>query len=472
MKTQFTLRLFLFLISCSFFSCSGDEDAEPSELTIDPESITVSESGETLTVSILSNVEWQVNSNTNWVDYSPARGSRNGELQLKVEPNPEGGIREGIIRVSVSGLVRNLLVTQLGTVSTKPDYYIPSDAEGMRDLSSLELSKLMGAGWNLGNSLEALGGETAWGNPMVTEMLIQQVKSAGFNSIRIPVAWSKFIDEGHYEIDPAWLDRVEEVIQYALNQGMFVVLNNHWDGGWMQPVLSTQEEVNERLRKTWIQIALKFRDYDDHLLFAGSNEVMVEGNYNIPSQENLAVQNEFNQVFVDAVRSTGGKNAFRHLVIQSYNTNVDYAINFLEIPEDEMEDRIMVEVHYYDPWEFTLREDDIITQWGDAAVDLDKKSGWGNEAHVINQFNKLQSKFLDSGIPVLVGEFGAISKGSDPRNHASRSYYLNFLTSQMKERGLVPFYWDNGFDGNYGFALFDRNTGSVLYPDLVEGLIQ
>ncbi|MBN3583870.1 cellulase family glycosylhydrolase [Algoriphagus aestuarii] len=472
MKTQKNHLYLLLLLMMTFFSCGEEKDSEPKNLSIDPESITVSESGETTIISIVTNSDWQANSTSDWITFSPSFGSGNDQLDVEVMANPNPESREGNVRISISGIVRNLKIVQLAGVASKPDYYIPADENGMRPVSSLELSRLMGAGWNLGNSLEAIGGETAWGNPLVTPDLIQQVKNAGFNSVRIPVAWSKFITNETYEIDPLWLDRVEEVVNYALDQGMFVILNNHWDGGWMQPTYTAQSQVNERLEKIWIQVALRFRDYDDHLLFAGSNEVMVEGNYNAPSQENVLVQNGFNQVFVDAVRATGGKNAFRHLVVQSFNTNVDYGIQSLEIPEDEAEDRLMVEVHYYDPWEFALREDDLISQWGTAAKDEGKKATWGNEAHVSSQFKKLKDTFIDSGIPVIVGEFGAISKPSDPQNHLSRKHYLEFLTSEMKENGLIPFYWDNGFDGKYGFALFDRKNGNVLYPDLVEGLVK
>lgn len=472
MKTQSSLHCLALFTIFFLFSCGEEKEAEPNILSINPESLTVAESGETLTVSINSNTDWKANSTNDWISFSPAFGTGDEDLQVMVSPNPNSESREGNVRVSISGLVRNLKVNQLGAVASNPDYYIPADENGMRPISSLDLSKLMGAGWNLGNSLEAIGGETAWGNPMVSKELIEQVKNTGFNSIRIPVAWSKFTNENTYEIDPAWLDRVEEVVNYALDLEMYVVLNNHWDEGWMQPTFAAQEEVNARLSKIWVQVALKFREYNDHLLFAGSNEVMVEGNYNAPTQENVQVQNEFNQVFVDAVRSTGGKNAFRHLVIQSYNTNVNYGISFLEIPEDEVSQKLMVEVHYYDPWEFALREDDLITQWGKAANDLDKKPAWGNEEHASSQFRKLKETYVEAGIPVLVGEFGAISKPNDPENHLNRKYYLEFLTSEMKANGLIPFYWDNGFDGNYGFALFDRENGNALYPDLVEVLVK
>ncbi|WP_026956428.1 cellulase family glycosylhydrolase [Algoriphagus vanfongensis] len=471
MKNPLNLTL-RFLLCLVLFSCGGNEDPEPIYLSIDPEIIQADGLGETFSVAIQSNAAWQANTTSDWVLLDQAQGSGDGSLQFTLEPNPTSTSREATVRISVTGLLKNLSITQAGSEAPRPDFYIPADPTGMRDMSSLELSQMMGAGWNLGNSLEAIGGETAWGNPVVTASLIAQIKNLGFQSIRIPVAWSKLVNEESYEIDPAWISRVEEVVKYALDQDLFVVLNNHWDGGWMQPTFEEQDEANERLEQLWIQVALRFRDYDDRLLFAGSNEVLVEGNYGNPSAENLAVQNGFNQIFVNTVRSTGGRNAYRHLVVQSYNTVVDYAIDHFLIPEDEIEGRLMLETHYYDPWEFALRDDDLITQWGSAAIDPDKKAIWGNEDYADTQFGRLKSKFIDQGIPVIMGEFGAVSKPSDPANHSNRKHYLDYLSIKMKENGIVPFYWDNGFAGEYGFALIDRSTESVIHQDLIEVLVK
>jgi endoglucanase len=250
------------------------------------------------------------------------------------------------------------------TTNAKDSYYAESytveadsiapDSTGMSSLNSYEFSKKFGRGWNLGNSLEAIGGETAWGNPKTTQRLIDSVKAAGFNSIRIPVAWSIFSDPDNYIIDTNWLARVEEVVNYALNDSMYAIINEHWDGGWLQPTYAEQEAVNERLAAMWQQIAVHFRDYDDHLLFAGTNEVLYDDNYGAPSVEYYTVQNGFNQIFVNTIRSTGGRNVYRYLAVQGYLTNIDYTVSYFTMPSDIVEKKLIVEVHYYDPYDFTL----------------------------------------------------------------------------------------------------------------------
>src|SRR5690606_33120968 len=146
-----------------------------------------------------------------------------------------------------------------------------------------------------------------------------------------------------YKIRDDWKLRVEEVVNYVLENDMYAMINIHWDGGWMnQPTYANQEEINEKLAALWNQVALHFRDYDDHLLFAGTNEVHIANNYGTPTAENAAVQNSFNQTFVDVVRSTGGRNTYRHLVVQGYNTNIEHTVNQLTIPVDYIDDLLMV----------------------------------------------------------------------------------------------------------------------------------
>ena len=287
---------------------------------------------------------------------------------------------------------------------------VAPDETGMRNISSVELSKEMIPGWNVGNSLEAIGGETAWGNPPINEDLIEAVKDAGFNSVRIPVAWSNGMDMTTFAIDEELLYRVEEVVDYVLDNDMYAIINIHWDGGWMQPTYEQQDYVNNRLAIIWEQIAVFFRDYDDHLLFAGSNEVHIEGDYGAPREENYTVQNSFNQTFVNTVRSTGGCNYYRHLLVQGYNTNINYTVGFFAIPNDVVENRLMVEVHYYDPYDFTLNENDRITQWGKNATDPARTETWANEDYADAQFQKMKTNFVDKGYGVVLGEYGAMAR--------------------------------------------------------------
>ena len=231
------------------------------------------------------------------------------------------------------------------------------------------------AGWNLGNQLEcspqgwnnestsfgnpanAMQAETAWGNPQVTKQMLQAVKAAGFNAVRIPVRWQCHItDVTAMTIDPEWMQRVKDVVDYCLDYDMKVIINTHHDMWLERRALYTyQSESNQKLELLWTQIANAFSDYDYRLAFAGTNEVHIKDNYNYPTNENLAVQNSYNQTFVDAVRSTGGNNLKRHLIVQAYNCNLSFGLNGFVIPNDiagNGNDYMSVEFHYYEPWDY------------------------------------------------------------------------------------------------------------------------
>ena len=332
----------------------------------------------------------------------------------------------------------------------------------------MEFSQKMGIGWNLGNSLESMGpgDETAWGNPVVTQELINSVKAAGFDTIRIPVAWSVPTEFGAYHIDPEWLNRVQEVVNYALNADMYVIINEHWDGGWLNhPFYENQEALNSRLSEMWGQIANHFRDYDHRLLFAGTNEVMNEGDYGTPTQEYVDVQNSFNQTFVDTVRSTGRNNTDRYLVVQGFNTNIDHTVNFAKIPTDSVANRLMMEVHYYDPYNFTLNTDSNITEWPST------QESWANESWVDEQFQRMKTHFVDQGVAVILGEYGVVSRMNVANHEASRIRWNKYITESAVAHGMVPVYWDNGYTGDGGLGLFDRNNGNQVYPDIINALV-
>lgn len=157
--------------------------------------------------------------------------------------------------------------------------------------------------------------------------------------------------------------------------------------------------------------------------------------------------------------------------MQTFNANIDHGINFFEMPEDDTEDRFMVEVHYYDPYEFSLQENEVITQWGSGATDPAKTASWGGESYADGQFQKMKLKFIDQGIPVLIREYGATDKKAAD-NDSYREYYLGCITKSATAHGLVPFYWDNGFAGDYGFVLVDRSSGDQIYPELIDAIIE
>lgn len=473
LKTLLLLFLFVGNIACS------DEDeektSEPIGFGISPETMQFDANGGSAIINVhtLDNADWTLTSTAPWLTVTESTGSGiKYNITINVAVNDSAEPRMATIILSSGSETRNLEIQQSakepGNIFT---YDIEPDPSNMSDMTGVQLAANMGTGWNLGNTLEAIGGETAWGNPMASKQLVDAVKAAGFNTIRIPVSWSNFSDPANFTINQSWLNRVEEVVNYALDNDMYVIMNEHWDGGWMQPTNAQQEYVNNRLAVMWKQIATHFRDYDYHLIFAGTNEVMVEGNYNTPTSEYYTVQNSFNQTFVNTVRATGGRNAYRYLAVQGFNTNIDHTVAFAEIPEDVTANRLLMEVHFYDPYNFTLNESSTITQWGSIATDPALTETWANESYVDAQFQKMKTNFIDEGVGVILGEFGAIVRTDVPGSETFRLYYLDYVATSARTHGLVPVYWDNGFIGNHTMAIFNRNTGELIYPDVRDAIM-
>ena len=322
-------------------------------------------------------------------------------------------------------------------------------------------------GWNIGNTLEAQCGETAWGNPAVTQALINSIKAAGFNAVRIPAAWDCHANQTTHVIDAAWLARVKQVVDYAINDGMYVILNEHWDDGWLENhvTFADQAAVNVKQNAYWTQIANYFNSYNEHLLFAGTNEVHQD--YNTPTSENITVQQSYNQTFVNAVRATGGNNATRTLVVQTYNTNIAFGLTYFSMPTDSASSRLIVEVHYYDPYDYTLNASGPCLAWG-APYTQYSGCAWAQESYVDSTFAQVKAKWVNAGIPVIIGEYGVQTRSG--LDLASRQYYLKYINSSAKTNGIKTFYWDNGVGG--GFALFDRNSGAITDQGALNAIMQ
>jgi uncharacterized repeat protein (TIGR02543 family) len=334
----------------------------------------------------------------------------------------------------------------------------------------------MTIGWNIGNSLEVPNGETGWGNPVVSQTLINAVKAAGFNSIRIPCAWDSHANQTTFVIDATWLARVKEVVDYCITNNMYVILNIHWDGGWLEehPLYSYQTAVNAKQKTYWTQIANYFKTYNEHLLFAGTNEVHAD--YGTPTTENITVQQSYNQTFVDAVRATGGNNSTRPLIVQTYNTNIWHGLNYFSLPTDPASNRLIVEVHNYDPYDFTLNTSGSCLYWG-ASFPVQSACTWAQESYFDDLFSKVKTKWINNGVPVIIGEYGVIKRtslsGQQLIDHiAARQYYLKYVTAAALTNGIKSFYWDNGVNANNGLALFDRSTGAVVDQGALDAVMQ
>ena len=380
-------------------------------------------------------------------------------------------------------------------ISTEGIQRTPAHAEdsGFQNLDQEQITEAMGVGINLGNSLEAnrdgTPNETAWGNPSLTEQFVQSVKSAGFQSVRIPVSYlSKIDDNNGYKIDSAWLDRVQQVVDYCIRNDMYAIINMHGDGyntvqgGWLLCNGSDQTKIKEKYKACWEQIADRFKDYDEHLIFESMNEEF-DGTYSDPNKDYYNNINEYNQIFVDTVRQTGGNNDQRWLLIPGWNTNIGYTTgNYgFRLPTDQYlssevssdEKRIMISVHYYDPWEFCGTESGEKTQWGESVTDSSKEPNWGNETYMASQFKKLNQKFVSQGYPVVIGEFGAIDKlALDSRNKVCRTEYYQKVCYYAKQYHLIPVAWDNGDTKTYGFCLLDRYSGQIVQPEIVNAMMK
>lgn len=367
------------------------------------------------------------------------------------------------------------------------------DTTSFEDLNQSQIVEAMGPGWNLGNQLESVTDnvpeETNWGNPVITEKLIQSVKAAGFKSIRIPVSYfAKIDDDKDYTIDSKWLDRVQEVVNYCIKNDLYAVINIHGDGyntidgGWLLCNGKNQTEIKKKYKKVWKQIAERFKNYDEHLLFESMNEEF-DGSYSEPNKEYYQNINDYNQIFVDTVRKTGDNNTKRWLIIPGWNTNIDYTAGDygFKLPTDQYRDksidkeeqRIMISVHYYSPWDFCGGENCVITQWGNEADDPSKTSTTCDETYMKNQLNLMKTTFADKGYPVFIGEYGSIGKTSyDSENEYYRAYFARKLCQLSRKNGCIPMYWDNGYNGVHGFGLFDRTTCEVTQPVIIDAIME
>ena len=367
------------------------------------------------------------------------------------------------------------------------------DITSFDDLNQSQIVEAMGPGWNLGNQLESVTDnvpeETNWGNPVITEKLIQSVKAAGFKSIRIPVSYfAKIDDDKDYTIDSKWLDRVQEVVNYCIKNDLYAVINIHGDGyntidgGWLLCNGKNQTEIKKKYKKVWKQIAERFKNYDEHLLFESMNEEF-DGSYSEPNKEYYQNINDYNQIFVDTVRKTGDNNTKRWLIIPGWNTNIDYTAGDygFKLPTDQYRDksidkeeqRIMISVHYYSPWDFCGGENGVITQWGNEADDPSKTSTTCDETYMKNQLNLMKTTFADKGYPVFIGEYGSIDKTSyDSENEYYRAYFARKLCQLSRKNGCIPMYWDNGYNGVHGFGLFDRTTCEITQPVIIDAIME
>lgn len=363
--------------------------------------------------------------------------------------------------------------TESSTDTTKANENKPSQTAGkMRNITSQQLVEDMTFGWNLGNTLDVCQAdrdgdgkinehveagekvdETLWGNPKATKDLFTSLKKNGVNAVRIPVTWRDHMDSNG-NIDREWMDRVQQVVDYAYSQGMYVIINVHHDGGgdpkfgaWI--IEESQKDYNTFLKKyknIWKQIAERFKNYSDYLIFESMNEVGFDTLYNKNKADAYNLINKINQDFVDIIRATGGNNAKRHLLIAGYYTDIERTCDSLYKMPDDKAGRCILSVHYYTPWDFCT---------------CDIKHTWGTNSEVRQMetlIGKMKKNFVDKGIPVIIGEYAA--SGSDL---SSCIFFIEKLNKLCSDYGIATFIWDSGRQVN-------RKTYKWRTPQYLEAL--
>lgn len=337
----------------------------------------------------------------------------------------------------------------------------------------------MKIGWNLGNTLDSNSGvvngwiekytdrspkayETSWGQPQATRALMHKFKDIGFNAIRVPVTWWPHLDKDTM-VNAAWMSRVEEVVNYVIDEGMYCILNVHHDTGsssaaWLRADTKHYDAINARYVKLWRQIAERFNKYGDHLLFESYNEILdTASTWNFPKDATAyKAVNQLAQSFVNTVRATGGNNSQRNLVMNTYCAgnggnwgDCNKVLSLFTMPTDVMQNHVAVEVHSYNPW------------------DWDKNHGkWTSscENEISSMMTRLNTYFVSRGVPVIIGEYGAMNIDTTAADQAEGVKYATSVVSKAKTLGIATFYWMKLMDGK------DRTELKWSQPKIVDAI--
>ena len=486
-----TICLWLCMLALTMTACKDEEEwmlnaneQESVGLTVSSEGIMIDKEGGTATLTVSSGYYWNIYGESDWCQLSVNAGKPDETCEVTLTaPKNEGDTARYVTFYVRSGFDKiDVTVLQPGA------NYVAPDRTGM-ETGLFDLVYSITNGWNLGNTMEAWNSwdlnadifgtgesmEEAWGNPKVTQELIDCVYAYGFRGIRIPCKWDAYYMDikdpasVDYKIHPNWFKRMREVVDYCMKYpDLKVFMNTHngdWDRACMEDSVSKYEPI---LFKVWTQIAENFRDYDERLIFGTVNEPAAE------TAEQCAVLCKYEQAAINAIRSTGGRNAHRVIVAQAPNTNFELSLSMMKMPVDYIPDRLAMEVHFYAPSTFCMLED---ASWGYAAyfwgndylqepVNGIDRNSYDNEEYIDNLFPQMKAKFVDNGIPIIVGEYGASLKTFDSPtlqriHNESYEYYHKYVVGNLKKYGMVPFLWDNG-------SLFDRYTYQLKEDHLLQ----
>ena len=360
--------------------------------------------------------------------------------------------------VLLAAVIGSAATALRGSLSNGQVVHLSAEEGQEETVSALEFAAAMKIGWNLGNTFDAPGGETAWGNPVTTNGLLLLVKELGFETIRIPISWGKHVSAApDYLIDADFLGRVDTVVNQALDAGLYVIINSHHDNEIYMPTPENAEQGKGYLTAIWTQIATHFADRDHRLVFETMNEPRVTGvsyewNVDTRSPDCMAavkVVNELNQASLDAIRAAGGENAERFVIISAYAGSPNSALlGAFQLPKDSAADRLMVSLHAYTPYSFALDKNS-----GDSVF------GKSDENEIKKLIQNVSYRYVRKGIPVIFDEMGCLDKNNPEDRYA---WCVAFI-SAAKENGIPCIWWDNGCVSGDGekFGLINRRTLSV-----------
>lgn len=388
----------------------------------------------------------------------------------------------------------------IGEERTLPSGFVTRDNGIMRDnMDSAAYMSRMGLGWNYGNSLDQAIDtskmsdeekakvnvkycETSANNLVLTQKNVDTLKQYGFRNVRIPVAWSNLMDISEdkmtYTINEGYLQRVEQVINYCLNDGMYAIVNIHYDGDWWGQFGDADESVRKqawaRFRQIWTQVSNRYRDYSDRLIFESANEELgdrlndnwVKRDTNnktgvLTVDEQYETMNKINQEFVNIVRQSGGNNEKRYLLIAGYSTNIERTCDErFVMPTDPIKEngvsKLSVSVHYYTPWNYCGGSEYHQVEGGAARL-----YDWGTDEDIKAMHAELDkmSKFTEQGYGVIIGEYGVQTTAAD-----GIANYIYEMGQYALEKGMIPVLWDNG-------GWFNRQKNIISYDDVAQAIL-
>ncbi|GAA3979554.1 cellulase family glycosylhydrolase [Mucilaginibacter dorajii] len=465
----------VFIAILAVVSCKKNE-TPAAQLGLANLTDTIPDGGGTVALKFTSNAAWSVDTaGIGWLHLSQTSGSSGAAvINLTAKGNSSGGTRSVVLNVSSSnGQSRRITVMQDAQIypsyNTSPK---APDAAGMGSTAS-QIAANITYGWNFYNTMEAPGSETGWGNPPITQQMFDLIKSTGVNAVRIPIRYDgHFINTKTMQIDPLWLARIKQVIQYGINDNMYVTINIHYDPGSETGI--QQDSANAKHKAIWEQVATYMRDFDEHLMFASANEPNAS---DIPTTVTLM---RYHQSFINAVRGTGGKNTYRTIVIQSPSTSIDLLNSYLDptnayktptLPIDPTPHKMMLEFHYYSPSQFCILG-------GPGTVPGDASWGkelyfWGKNYHTTNPkfldrnctsaneeayvdsiMHTVKVRFADKGIPLFMGEYASNYHAGKLTGYPadsvlalkSATHFTAYIAQQAKANGVIPFLWAGIFD--------------------------